>query len=153
MKRVKKLLAIVLTLALMLPFISDAVVLRGHAEEVTTLKWDFVECKLVSQENPSLYDAIYNVKNDTEEPILNIVYKLDKTIGLISVNIPAGDSAQVTVPYYTNNYGGGTVDCTFYPQTIDTRIQDISFTVGQQEASDSISFQNTVSNQFRYDIS
>lgn len=156
MKSVKKLLAIVLTLALVLPFISDAVVLRGHAEDLATLTGTFVKCDLVSQGGPSCYNATYTVTNNTGEAISSVIYKLDgaakDSAGVVSVSIPAGGSAQVTVPYYTWWYGGGTVNCTFYPQTIDSRLHSFTFTGGQYDQSGSVSFQNTVSNPFQYDI-
>lgn len=156
MKSVKKLLAIVLTLALVLPFISDAVVLSGHAEDLATLGSSFVKCDLVSQGGPSCYNATYTVTNDTGAAISSVIYKLDgaakDSAGIVSVSIPAGGSTQVTVPYYTWWYGGGTVNCTFYPQTIDSKLHSFTFTGGQYDQSGSVSFQNTVSNPFQYDI-
>lgn len=156
MKSVKKLLAIVLTLALVLPFISDAVVLRGHAENLATLGSSFVKCDLVSQGGPSCYNATYTVTNSTNAAISKVIYKLDgaakDSAGVVSVSIAAGGSAQVTVPYYTWWYGGGNVNCTFYPQTIDSRLHSFTFTGGQYDQSGSVSFQNTVTNPFQYDI-
>ena len=156
MKSVKKLLAIVLTFALVLPFISDAVVLRGHAENLATLESTFVRCDLVSQGGPSCYNATYTVTNRTGAAISNVIYKLDgaakDSAGVVSVNIAANGSAQVTVPYYTWWYGGGNVNCTFYPQVIDSKLQNFAFTGGQYDQSGSVSFQNTVQNPFQYDI-
>lgn len=156
MKSVKKLLAIVLTLALVLPFISDAVVLRGHAEDLATLGSSFVKCDLVSQGGPSCYNATYTVTNSTNAAISKVIYKLDgaakDSAGVVSVSIAANGSAQVTVPYYTWWYGGGNVNCTFYPQTIDSRFSNFSFSGGQYEQSGSVSFQNSAENPFQYAI-